>query len=133
MSDSTRVDRWLWAIRVFKTRGDVTDACRGGHVRANGSRAKPAATVRVGDRVEARAHQVDRVLEAVAILDKRVGAAVATEWLAQAGWVHQVGDPDPVPTLVLPLATAAWNSRQLRVSLWQDCPDRGKVQGHDGW
>ena len=113
-------------MRVFKTRGDVTDACRGGHVRANGSRAKPAATVRVGDRVEARAHQVDRVL------DKRVGAAVATEWLAQAGWVHQVGDPDPVPTLVLPLATAAWNSRQLRVSLWQDGPDRGKVQG-GGW
>lgn len=79
MSDSTRVDRWLWAIRVFKARGDATDACRGGHVRVNGTSAKPATAVRIGDRVEARAHQVDRVLEVAAIIDKRVGAAAAAE------------------------------------------------------
>ena len=54
MTDATRVDRWVWAIRLYKTRGDATDACRGGHVSINGSTAKPAATVRPGDRVEAR-------------------------------------------------------------------------------
>lgn len=77
MSDSTRVDRWLWAVRVYKTRGDATDACRGGHVRVNGTAAKPATAVRVGDRVEARAHRLERMLEVTAIIDKRVGAAVA--------------------------------------------------------
>jgi ribosome-associated heat shock protein Hsp15 len=75
--ESTRVDRWVWAIRLYKTRADATDGCRGGHVKVNGTTAKPATPVRVGDRVEVRVHQVDRVVEVVELLDKRVGAAVA--------------------------------------------------------
>lgn len=77
--DTTRVDRWIWAIRLYKTRAEATDGCRGGHVQVNGKAAKPAAPVRVGDRVEARVHAVDRVVEVVQIIDKRVGAAVAAE------------------------------------------------------
>jgi ribosome-associated heat shock protein Hsp15 len=75
--DSTRVDRWLWAIRLFKTRTEATAACRGGHVRVNGASAKAASPVTVGDRVEARAHDVDRVVEVARVIDKRVGAPVA--------------------------------------------------------
>jgi ribosome-associated heat shock protein Hsp15 len=74
---TTRVDRWVWAIRLFKTRSDATDACRGGHVRVNGKGAKPAAPVAVGDQVEARLHGVDRIVEVTQVIDKRVGAAVA--------------------------------------------------------
>jgi ribosome-associated heat shock protein Hsp15 len=77
----TRVDKWLWAVRLFKTRGLATDACRGGHVRVNGTPAKPAAVVRVGDRVDARVHGRSRVLEVVRVIDKRVGAPVAAECL----------------------------------------------------
>jgi ribosome-associated heat shock protein Hsp15 len=77
--DTTRIDRWLWAIRLFKTRSDATAACRGGHVRVNDTVAKPATPVRVGDRVHARVHDRDRVLEATRIIDKRVGAPVAAE------------------------------------------------------
>jgi ribosome-associated heat shock protein Hsp15 len=77
MTDSARVDRWVWAIRLYKTRGDATDACRGGHVSINGRTAKPAATVHPGDRVEARVGGVERVVEVVEPIDKRVGAAVA--------------------------------------------------------
>jgi ribosome-associated heat shock protein Hsp15 len=79
--EATRVDRWLWAVRLYKTRGAATDACRGGHVRVNGSPAKAAATVRVGDRVEAAVHGRRRVLEVVKVIDKRVGAPVAAECL----------------------------------------------------
>ena len=79
--EATRVDRWLWAVRLYKTRGAATDACRGGHVRVNGSPAKPATTVRAGDRVEATAHGRPRVLEVVRVIDKRVGAPVAAECL----------------------------------------------------
>jgi ribosome-associated heat shock protein Hsp15 len=79
--DATRVDRWLWAVRQYKSRAAATDACRGGHVRVNGASAKPATTVRVGDRVEARAHGRHRVLEVVRVIDKRVGAPVAAECL----------------------------------------------------
>jgi ribosome-associated heat shock protein Hsp15 len=76
--DTTRVDRWLWAVRLFRTRTAATDACRGGHVRVNGARAKPAATVRAGDRVDVRWRGGrERVVEVVRVIDKRVSPALA--------------------------------------------------------
>ena len=51
--ESTRVDRWLWSVRLVKTRPDAADAGRGGHVRVNGRPAKPATTVSPGDEVRA--------------------------------------------------------------------------------
>jgi ribosome-associated heat shock protein Hsp15 len=77
--DVTRVDRWLWSIRLYKTRPEATEACRGGHVQVNRSAAKPATPVCVGDRVTARAGGRERVVEVVHVIDKRVGAAVAAE------------------------------------------------------
>jgi ribosome-associated heat shock protein Hsp15 len=79
--DATRVDRWLWAVRLYKTRSLATDACRGGHIAVNGSPAKPATTVKVGDRVTARVEGWNRVLEVARIIDKRVGAPIAAECL----------------------------------------------------
>lgn len=75
--ESTRLDKWLWAVRLYKTRAAATEACRAGHVRLNGARAKPAATVRVGDEIRARAHGHEQVVEVARIIDKRVGAAIA--------------------------------------------------------
>src|SRR4051812_3177098 len=77
--DTTRVDRWLWAIRLCKSRSEAMAACRGGHVRLNGRPAKPAATVTVGDRVEARVHDRDRTVEVTRVIDTRVGAPIAIE------------------------------------------------------
>jgi ribosome-associated heat shock protein Hsp15 len=77
--DVTRVDKWLWAVRVYKTRAAATDGCRGGHVRVNGTPAKPATPVRIGDRVEATVGSRLRSLEIVRVIDKRVGAPLAAE------------------------------------------------------
>jgi len=77
--ESVRVDQWLWAVRMTKTRSDAAAACRGGHVKVNGKAAKPATSVKVGDRVTAHLHDRERVLEVTALLVKRVGAAVAVE------------------------------------------------------
>jgi ribosome-associated heat shock protein Hsp15 len=77
--ERTRIDRWLWAIRLCKTRAEATDACRGGHVRLNGRPAKPATPIGVGDRVEARPHERDRVVEVTRVIDARVGAPIAAE------------------------------------------------------
>ena len=79
--ESTRVDRWLWGVRLYKTRAIATDACKGGHVRVNGAPAKPATPVRIGDRVEAFAGDRERSFEVVRVIDKRVGAALAAECL----------------------------------------------------
>ena len=74
-----RLDRWLWSVRLTKTRTDATDACRAGHVRVNGRPAKPAHTVAEGDRVEARLHGRDRIVEVVRPIENRVGAPIAVE------------------------------------------------------
>jgi ribosome-associated heat shock protein Hsp15 len=76
--DTTRVDVWLWAVRLYKSRSAATAACRGGHVRVNRAPAKASTQVKVGDRVEAFIER-PRVLEVAGIIDKRVGAAVATK------------------------------------------------------
>jgi ribosome-associated heat shock protein Hsp15 len=85
MSDSAaataRVDQWLWAVRLYKTRSAAVTGCRGGHVRVNGVAAKPASPVHVGDRVEARIHGWERDVEVVRLITKRVGAPVAAECL----------------------------------------------------
>ena len=80
--ESTRVDKWLWGVRVYKTRSAATGACTAGHVEVGGTTAKPATTVRVGDRVQARVGGGRvLVLEVVRVIDKRVGAPVAATCL----------------------------------------------------
>lgn len=74
---TVRVDSWLWAVRVFKTRSAATAGCRAGHVRVNGERAKAAQPVRAGDEVRVRIAGFDRVLRVREELVKRVAAPVA--------------------------------------------------------
>jgi ribosome-associated heat shock protein Hsp15 len=74
-----RIDAWLWAVRQFKTRSAATAACRAGHVRVNGERAKAAQSVRPGDEVRVRISGFDRQLIVRRTLVKRVSAAVAAE------------------------------------------------------
>jgi ribosome-associated heat shock protein Hsp15 len=50
--DSVRIDKWLWAARIFKTRALASEALKGGRVHVDGQRAKPSKEVRVGDRLE---------------------------------------------------------------------------------
>lgn len=79
--DSVRVDAWLWAVRIYKTRSAATTACRAGHVRVNGDRAKAAQPVRLGDELRVRIAGFDRILVVRKLLTKRVGAPVAAEAL----------------------------------------------------
>lgn len=72
-----RVDSWLWAIRIYKTRSAATTACRAGHVRIGGERTKAAQTVKPGDEVRVRMSGFDRILIVKQTLSKRVGAPVA--------------------------------------------------------
>lgn len=76
---TVRVDSWLWAVRVYKTRSAATAGCRAGHVRVNGERAKAAQPVKVGDEVRIRIAGFDRVLVVRGLLVKRVSAVLAAE------------------------------------------------------
>ena len=77
MTNPVRVDSWLWAIRIYKTRSAATTACRAGHVRVNGDKAKAAQTVKPGDEIRVRISGFDRILIVRQTLTKRVGAPVA--------------------------------------------------------
>ncbi len=77
--DTARIDQWLHAVRLTKTRSEAAAACRGGHVKVNGRAAKPSTTVSAGDRVDAYLHRRARVVEVVRPIIKRVGAAIAVD------------------------------------------------------
>jgi ribosome-associated heat shock protein Hsp15 len=79
----TRVDRWLWAARFFKTRALATDAVNAGHVKLNGTRVKPAKEVREGDELEVRIGTTAWTVEIVGLSDKRGPAKVAQELYAE--------------------------------------------------
>ena len=95
----TRIDRWLCAVRLVKTRPLATRACEGGHVLVNGSPAKPSTRVRAGDRVEAFIADRQRVLEVVRPIESRVGAVVAeTCYVDHSPPVVPVVGPKITPT-----------------------------------
>ena len=77
MSDDTRIDRWLCAVRLVKTRPMATQLCEAGHVRVNGNPAKPSSKVRAGDVVHALIAERERIVEVVRPIESRVGAPVA--------------------------------------------------------
>lgn len=75
----TRIDAWVWAVRLYKTRSAAADACRAGHVKVNDVSVKPAQTVAVGDRVRAWVHHREYVVEVTELVSKRVGAPRARQ------------------------------------------------------
>ncbi|CAJ1582799.1 RNA-binding S4 domain-containing protein [[Mycobacterium] wendilense] len=95
--ESTRVDRWLWAVRLTKTRPDAAAACRGGHVRVNNRPAKPSTMVSPGDEVRALVGTRTRIVEVVRVIQKRVGAA-------DASTCYLDRSPAPPPAAAIPVA-----------------------------
>lgn len=69
-----RLDKWLWAVRIFKTRSLATDACRAGSVEINGQPAKPARDVHVGEVIKVQQGLITRTLRVVDAPSSRVGA-----------------------------------------------------------
>jgi ribosome-associated heat shock protein Hsp15 len=72
-----RVDKWLWAARFFKTRALAVQAIEAGHVSVNGERAKPAKTLKVGDRLEIRKPPFAHAIEVRGLSDRRGPASEA--------------------------------------------------------
>lgn len=80
-TSEVRLDKWLWAVRLFKSRSLATEACHGGHVKVNGLPAKPARAVRVGDLIVAATGELTRSVKVTALLEARVGAKLVAQYL----------------------------------------------------
>lgn len=72
--EEVRIDKYLWSIRVYKTRSEATDACKGGKVRLNGADVKPSKAVKTGDMIVARKGVVVYTYRVLELVDKRQGA-----------------------------------------------------------
>lgn len=77
MLGEVRVDKWLWAARLFKTRSLASRACAAGHVKCNGHSVKSSKAIRAGDRLDVQTPGGQRIVTVVALRDKRGPAAVA--------------------------------------------------------
>ena len=74
------MDKYLWAIRIYKTRTDATDACKGGKVRLNGYDVKPSKEVKRGDVIVARKGTVSYTYRVLELVDKRQGAKLVPNY-----------------------------------------------------
>ncbi|WP_436407135.1 RNA-binding S4 domain-containing protein [Corynebacterium ureicelerivorans] len=76
-ASAVRIDVWLWAVRIFKTRSLAAEAVRAGHVKIDGKAVKPAAQVVPGETVRVWKDHRELILEVTATVSKRVGAPIA--------------------------------------------------------
>lgn len=74
-----RIDKWMWAARIFKTRTIAAEACKKGRISINGAQAKPARTVKPGDVVQVRKPPVTYSFKVLQAIEKRVGAKLVPD------------------------------------------------------
>lgn len=79
--DDPRLDKWLWSVRVFKTRPDATAACRAGKVLIGELEAKPGRDIHVGETVTVRVGVITRTLKVLALPKSRVGAKLLAAYV----------------------------------------------------
>jgi len=72
--DEIRIDKWLFAIRIFKTRGQAAEACRKGKIKLNEISAKAAKSIKVGDIITVRQSPMIRSLQVIGLAERRIGA-----------------------------------------------------------
>lgn len=79
MSDTARIDKWLWAARIFKTRSLAADACKNGRVTIGGGNVKPSHCIKTGEVISVRKPPVTYSFKVLSPIEKRVGAKLLPE------------------------------------------------------
>ena len=109
-SGEVRLDKWLWAVRLYKTRSMATAACRAGHVKINGENVKPSRNVHLSEVITARTGELNRTVKVLGFVEQRVG-------------------PKLVPQFVEDLTPAAEYLRVAQDRLQLRAPQRAKGAG----
>ena len=76
-----RIDKWLWAMRIFKTRTIATEACKKGRVSVGNAIAKPSRTIKTGDIIQVRKPPVTYSFKVLALTENRLGAKLVPEYM----------------------------------------------------
>ena len=81
MAEDVRVDKWLWAVRIYKTRSQATEACRKGHVSIGNLPVKPSRSVHLGEVVKVRKSPITRSFKILELAEKRMSAKLTADFL----------------------------------------------------
>ncbi len=81
MAESVRIDKWMWAVRLFKTRSQATEACRKGRVEIGNLPVKPSRDIRVGEIIKIRRQPINRSYKVLALSEKRMSAKLTENFL----------------------------------------------------
>ena len=81
MKTEVRIDKWLWAVRIFKTRSIATDACKKGRVMVGGVSVKPSRVIRVGEVIQVRKPPITFSFKVLALAEKRMGAKLVPDFM----------------------------------------------------
>lgn len=79
--DKLRIDKWLWAVRIFKTRSQAAEACKKRHIFINGEVAKPSREVQIGDTVGVKRAPITYEYKVLALSGKRMGAKLTVDFV----------------------------------------------------
>jgi ribosome-associated heat shock protein Hsp15 len=79
--DAVRIDKWLWAVRVFKTRSQATSACKGGKIKIGGQNVKASRELKVGEEISVSLTVYVKTVRVKALLQKRVGAKLVPDFM----------------------------------------------------
>ena len=79
--DAIRIDKWLWAVRLFKTRTQASDACRGGKIKIDGQNVKPSRDIKEGDEIEVQLSVIRKKVKVKQLLKNRVSAKLVENYL----------------------------------------------------
>lgn len=81
MAENHRTDKWLWSVRLFKTRALATDACKGGKVKLNGETVKPAKELKSGDEISFKSGPITRIIRVKDFPSSRVSAKLVPDFI----------------------------------------------------
>ena len=78
---TTRIDKWLWAVRIFKTRALASEACAGGKIKIDGTAVKASRNIKAGDIIQIRKDVIKYIYRVKTTAEKRMGAKLVPEFL----------------------------------------------------
>jgi ribosome-associated heat shock protein Hsp15 len=81
MAEGIRIDKWLWAVRIFKTRSQATEACKSGKVKINDAAVKPSREIKLNEEIVVDINHISRTLKVLASLNRRVGAKLVVNYM----------------------------------------------------
>ena len=81
MAEGIRIDKWLWAVRIFKTRSQATNACKSGKVKIDENSIKPSREVKLNEKIFVQINHITRTLKVIGLLKNRVAAKLVPDYM----------------------------------------------------